>query len=204
MIDLYLIRHAESEYNANGDIVGGRSPWVLLSDRGQAQALKLAVALQDISFDVAYTSPAARARHTAAIALGGHSMTSPTRWTGALHEMSQGSWEGRPTKEVLTPAVWEAIKADPANWSAPGGESQTQVERRILTFFEEEIIRRGPGTFALFTHAWVIKCFLRPILCLSYEETFNVGIYNASVTQIIYDDGLLLLERVNDTAHLDD
>jgi broad specificity phosphatase PhoE len=204
MIDFYLIRHAESAYNASGDIVGGRSPKVLLSDRGQAQALKLAEALRDIPFDVAYTSPAARARHTAAIALGGHSMRLPTQWTPALHEMSQGSWEGLPTKEVLTPAVWEAIKADPANWSAPDGESQSQVERRIFNFFEQEIIRRGPGTFALFTHAWVIKCFLRPILCLSYEETFNVGISNASVTHLTYYGGLWLLKRVNDTAHLDD
>lgn len=204
MIHLYFIRHAESEHNVRGDVIGGRSPKVLLSDNGQVQALKLATALKPISFDLAYTSPTARARHTAAIALGGRPMRHPTQWTGSLHEMSQGDWEGRPMQEVLTPEVWETIQANPAGWKAPGGESQADVERRIFNFLEDDILRQGKGTFVLFTHAWVIKCFLRSIIGLRYEETFNYLISNASITHLIYEAGLWSLERVNDTAHLDD
>jgi probable phosphoglycerate mutase len=204
MIDLYLIRHAESEYNVRGDLVCGQSPEVLLSDRGQEQAIRLATALKNIHFDVAYTSPAVRSRHTAAVALGGRSTGLPTQWVESLHELSKGAWEGLPTKEVLTPAVWEAIKADPENWATPDGESQADVERRIFGFIEKDILRQGEGTFALFTHSGTIRCFLRPILCLTHSETFNIGIANASITHLKHEDGMWSLERINDTRHLDD
>ncbi len=68
MLDLWLVRHAESLGNLDKTEAD-----TSLSPRGRAQAADLARALVGESFDRAYSSPLLRARETASIALPGHS-----------------------------------------------------------------------------------------------------------------------------------
>jgi alpha-ribazole phosphatase len=67
MLDLWLVRHAESVGNLDGTEADTE-----LSPRGREQALGLATTLEDFEFDLVIVSPLRRARETAALALPRH------------------------------------------------------------------------------------------------------------------------------------
>jgi broad specificity phosphatase PhoE len=71
-----------------------------------------------------------------------------------LEEMSMGSWTRKKRVECYTPEVLKQIEQDPWNFAPPGasstssscsfflleGESQKEVEERMLKFLKEKII----------------------------------------------------------------
>ncbi len=69
MLDLWLVRHAESLGNLDG--TDADTP---LSARGRLQAAALGAALADLRFDRVLCSPMLRARETAALALPDHAV----------------------------------------------------------------------------------------------------------------------------------
>lgn len=66
MLTIYLLRHAETDYNAHAQFIGGRSNHISLSTKGEKQALKIGKDLKDsnIQFDKVYCSIANRTRQT--------------------------------------------------------------------------------------------------------------------------------------------
>jgi broad specificity phosphatase PhoE len=73
--------------------------------------------------------------------------------------------EGAPRAECYTPAVLAAISADPANFAAPGGESQAAVERRVTAFLLSSVLPRlepgGPPAVVV-AHGLAIKWCAAP------------------------------------------
>ena len=67
-MDIYLIRHGETDYNKKKRLQGVTD--IPLNAQGIALAEKTAAGLRDISFDRIYTSPLIRARRTAEIIRG--------------------------------------------------------------------------------------------------------------------------------------
>jgi broad specificity phosphatase PhoE len=58
-------------------------------------------------------------------------------------EMSQGQWEGRLPSDIYTPNLLNAIDISQPDFHAPGGESQRQVEYRIIEFINSRVLRRA-------------------------------------------------------------
>ncbi|WP_346660489.1 histidine phosphatase family protein [Nannocystis sp. ILAH1] len=81
MLDLWLVRHAESLGNLDGSEAD-----TCLSPRGQLQAAALAPVLAGESFDSVLSSPLQRALETAALALPGRACS--TRPTSASSSCS--------------------------------------------------------------------------------------------------------------------
>ncbi|GAQ82030.1 putative phosphoglycerate mutase [Klebsormidium nitens] len=140
VIEVYLVRHGESTANVHPSIVGGRSQHATLTTKGAKQAKALGAYLRDylqLTFDAVYASSLVRAYDTAAITC--LELGIPEREIHVaddLQEMSQGEWEGRPRAEVYTPDVLASMPALQPNFTAPGGESQLQVETRMRHFVE--------------------------------------------------------------------
>jgi broad specificity phosphatase PhoE len=120
MDDLVFVRHGESETAAAG-IVGGDAP---LTQAGREQARATGRALAGRSFDACFTSPARRARETAALVLEGRDV--PQSVLPELADIEFGSLSGEPLEEYR---AWIAAH-DPAE-SPPGGESRTATLRRF-------------------------------------------------------------------------
>lgn len=157
-LDIYFIRHAESEMNNSPHIIQGRGANVKLSERGLIQAEKLGERFiaDKIKFDAVYSSPLLRAYETARIVCGKidiqeHSITRLEQ----LVEQSHGDWEGKIRKEVYTPEIIEHVKADWYNFCPPNGESLKMAEERIYSFvkmflfplpamlFDSEIVKKA-------------------------------------------------------------
>jgi broad specificity phosphatase PhoE len=116
MDDVVLLRHGETETAAAG-VVGGDAG---LTARGREQARALA----GRSFDVCFTSPALRARETAALALDGRDV--PQAVLPELADIEFGEFTGKPLPEYR---AWIAAH-DPAE-APPGGESRVDTLRRF-------------------------------------------------------------------------
>jgi probable phosphoglycerate mutase len=137
---LYLIRHGETDWNAEGRLQGGRD--IPLNDRGRAQAReagqKLA-ALVPAAASLDYLcSPMGRARET--MELLRETLGLPREAYAVdqrLSEITFGSWEGQTWREVrkLDPARANARERHKWAFVPPGGESYAMLRERILPVF---------------------------------------------------------------------
>lgn len=125
MVQIYFIRHGESEANHNGYIAGWLdSP---LTEKGRETAEKVAQQLvaDGLVFDSIYTSTLSRARETAEIIAKtiGYPLAD-IRLSEDLRERGFGDLSGRPKSEFL-----QLTSADVA---AAGGESYKMLYDRVL------------------------------------------------------------------------
>jgi len=120
MDDVVLVRHGESETAAAG-VVGGDAG---LTEAGREQARKARRALAERPFDVCFTSPAARARETAELVLGGRDVAHTV--LPELADIEFGAFTGALLREYR---VWIA-RHDPAE-APPEGESRVDTLRRF-------------------------------------------------------------------------
>jgi broad specificity phosphatase PhoE len=213
MINIYLIRHAESVNNRHyHTYVGGRSNHTPLTELGQSQAEQLGRWLKEnqISFDSVHSSLAIRARDTAHISLT--TAGAPLEeivYSDELLELHQGEWQGRLRQEVYNEETRRIINSDPWEFKAPGGESQREVECRMLSYLHKQIIQPNIGFIAegnynaaVYGHGMAIKCALRGILKFDPAMTRKIDIDNTSITKLSYTPEMWCLHYINRTNHL--
>jgi broad specificity phosphatase PhoE len=90
MTTLLLVRHGETDWNAEGRLQGHTDR--PLSDYGRRQAQQLAGELEDEELEAIYSSDLARARATAEIV--GQRLGLPVVLDPDLREKDWGTWEG--------------------------------------------------------------------------------------------------------------
>src|SRR5215471_6800022 len=114
MTALLLVRHGETDWNADGRLQGQTDR--PLSDFGRRQAQRLAEELADEELEAIYASDLVRARETAKIV--GDRLRLPVALDADLREKDWGTWEG------LT-----AVERDRVEFI---GESTEEHRERIL------------------------------------------------------------------------
>lgn len=126
---LYIVRHAETEWNITGQAQGHHdSP---LTDVGIEQSRDLAsrFALFAHEIEAFYSSDLGRCVQTANIiseAIGKNPVL-----TDALRERSYGDYTGWHKDEV-----WKIVDINDLNASAPGGESAKDLASRVDSFLD--------------------------------------------------------------------
>ena len=129
MIKLILVRHGETDWNAQRRYQGQSD--VPLNDAGQRQAAALAQRLEGVDISAIYSSDLRRARQTATAIASLHPL--PVRDEPRLKEISFGRWEGLTYGEIQErwPEEMAAWFADPIRVTPPGGERLAQVAERL-------------------------------------------------------------------------
>ncbi|MCL4686223.1 phosphoglycerate mutase family protein [Myxococcota bacterium] len=157
--ELWLIRHAESAWNAMRLWQGHADPG--LSARGVAQAEALAERLAGMRIEAIVASDLRRARETARIVAAGLRLE-PSH-DARLRERDLGSWSGLTTPQIAGrwPEQLARLRARDVDFRPGGGESIRQVTVRAAAFFRELALRPGPARWAIVTHGGLIRA-LRP------------------------------------------
>jgi broad specificity phosphatase PhoE len=148
----------------------------------EKRALARAAALQPTLrwADRAWTSPALRARQTAA-ALGLDAAEEP-----ALREVDHGRWAGRRLEEVQVAESQAVIAwlADPG--AAPhGGEALSDLLHRVGSWLDGRAGDGGRGTAV--THAAVIRAAILHVLEAPASSFWRLDIAPLSVTTLSHD-----------------
>lgn len=127
-VTLYLIRHGETDWNAEQRYQGQAD--IPLNDTGRAQALRNGEVLRQLLPGLAaadfISSPLSRARETMEIMRSALGLApSSFRIDAELMELHYGHWEGHLASELSTsdPVGVAGKAADPFGWRPRGGES---------------------------------------------------------------------------------
>lgn len=205
MLEIYFVRHGETEWNLKGMLQGKQnSP---LTEKGRAQAAKLGEALKDVEFDGIYSSPMGRASLTAEIIRGDREQALFT--IPALREMSFGEMEGLSKKEFqrLHPEqyknLWEdALIYDP---SAFEGETFREVDERVMEGLDH-LVKSHPhgGRILVVSHGMTLKNIFMHVWGHGLDKYWEDPVpENTSLTIVSYRDGEYRMEDFSNTSHLD-
>ena len=199
-----IIRHGQSQGNAEGRF-GGHTD-TPLSPRGRKQAQATAKALATEKFSAIYSSDLPRAIETASplAKLTGV----PLETTDALRERSVGVMEGLTFEEAAEqhPEQYQALLRRDFDHVLLGGESYRQTLDRSSRKLDEAIEQHKGGRIVFFAHTGTI-CILilhlmgaldAPELKPVWIATANCGIARFDLR----DDGFVRVLTLNDTRHL--
>jgi len=158
MTSWILVRHGATDWNRDGRYQGQADP--ALNDEGRAQAARLARRLEARPIEAVYSSDLQRARDTAEDIARAHGL--PVLLELRLREINQGAWEGMLVEDIAAgfPEAWRAIRDDPLQARAPGGESVVEVAERAMTCLREIAERFPNGHVAVVSHGLTLACVL--------------------------------------------
>ena len=195
MTTFFFVRHGESQANLARIFSGRRdSP---LTERGRAQAVTVADALNDVRFDRIVATPLSRSLDTALVVARRRKM--PVDIVRDLVEIDVGEKTGATFDEVAGLPDWtgDAFEA----W--PKGESLQQVLDRSLSALKE-IHQETPGaTVLVIGHGGVTRILVSHFLgILPKLDTSRQT--NTAVTVIVTDGDTGRVERLFESAHVAD
>lgn len=206
MRELWLVRHGETTWNAEGRHQGQLN--VPLSPRGVGQTFRLAERLRasGVVFDKLYSSDLERAQETARPIA--QALDMPIYLDPRIREVNSGRLQGLLQSEIEAhfPDYVRAVRSDPWNTPRPQGESMAEVSRRVEAFLRE----LPSGRFLIVTHGGVIRAALKLALNLDGDTWRRFRIQNTSITRLAFPEGAVASFReegyaitVGDAAHLE-
>ncbi len=157
---LYLVRHGETDWNAEGRLLSFTD--APLNARGVAQAAALASALAAVRWDRAVSSPLVRARRTAEVVLAASRGAPSLEVDERLREMDFGPYEGwsETQLEADPPAV--ARRRDGAQLH--GVEPEEDVAERARLFLAS--LDGATGTTLVVGHGRMLRVLIAATLGL--------------------------------------
>jgi len=142
-VELWLVRHGETTYNAARRIAGWCDP--PLTDLGREQAAAVGPKLEGTEFDSVWSSDLQRAVETSRLAWG-EAVPDPR-----IRECNFGVYEGMPFDEV--DAADATVFMGFRDFAMPEGDSHESFLGRIEGFVNE----LAPGRHLLFVHGGVVR-----------------------------------------------
>ncbi|MFM7642723.1 MAG: histidine phosphatase family protein [Cyanobium sp.] len=217
---LVLVRHGLSTFNLELRIQG-RDDLSTLSAEGLQQARLTGVALQDVPFSTAYSSPLTRARDTATALLDGAGKTIPVQLDDDLREVDLDPWSGLRRQEVkerypeeariwqMAPESLELVRRDGSRFR-PLVELMDQAGRfvqRVLTQHSPDLASDATSSVLVVGHNAILRAVVLQLLGLEAKGFRRLRMDNAavSVLNLSQNDGHPLavqVESLNNSTHL--
>lgn len=217
-IKFYITRHGETLFN----ILNRSQGWcdTPLTPKGEADTRMLADGLRNVKFIAAYSSDSGRAVETARIILDGNRYPTELRQDKRLREWCFGSLEGIPNKEFKQTLLQELgtgiemkalnerlpkipavlVRADQTGW-AEDFEGIIGRLKAALEEIGEAALEKGGGNVLIISHAFAIKTMIYLFDRSRMAEIEKIR--NASITTVIWQDGVFHVEDVNNTGYFE-
>jgi len=197
---LIFTRHGETNWNLMRKTQGGTD--TTLTEKGKGQARLLAGRLRGEKINIIYSSPLSRAMETAQIiasVTGAEVVSAPD-----LNEYGFGQWEGQIIDMLKReyPDVYRVWETEPASCEIPDAEHFPSYCLRILGFLEKVRKAHDNETVLIVTHQLTSKIIITSALGITNNLIHSFRVDNASYNVLNFRPGRVVLERLNDTAHL--
>lgn len=200
MLTLFLVRHAETDWNAQHRYQGHSD--LPLNKTGVEQANQLANRIKTQKFDHVFSSDLLRSVQTAEILVDSRGIQIQT--DRRLRELNFGILEGHTFEEGL--ARWpEMITAwvQDNNQPPENGERIDTFTQRVFDFYNELRTHYNQKTILIVSHGGPLRTIIQSLLPISERSAatwFNLD--HASLTAFQLDDENVIVDRLNDTGHL--
>jgi broad specificity phosphatase PhoE len=149
------------------------------------------------------TSPLQRAARTAE-AIARHHPEVPFQREPALMEIHHGDWQGLFVEDIVTRysdglREW---RQHPTRSQFPGGESFSNILKRVLDLKERLLAAYAERTVLISTHDVVVKILVADALGMNMDRINRIWVTNASISAIEYGDDLPYLVSLSEACHL--
>ncbi len=185
-LNVWLVRHGESTWNASGR-VQGQDDSATLTKTGQRQARKMAAALGTLPIGAIYSSDLRRAEETA-LRLA-DVLSVPVQLDARLRERSFGACEGSPLA-ALTPELSGIANGSIVDTSARplGGESIDEVSRRTASFMSDIRGAAFDSDIAVIAHGGSIRMLVAhyrsvPLVGLPWDAVGNCAVFRLDLAR---------------------
>lgn len=201
MIKLILVRHGTTICNEGGVFSGFTDS--ILSEKGKAQAIKLAQYLKDENIDRIYTTPFSRTKETVKKLAEIKSIQIEER--SQLNEIDFGDFEGLSFKgiEKEYPEEIEKMINEGFEYKYPNGESLVDTFMRVKNEVKRIINDNQNSTVLICSHGGTIRNIISYLLCDDYKYHWNFRIDNCSITEIEVDNNFAVINKLNDKAYFE-
>lgn len=164
MILCLLVRHAAHDLLDRA--LAGRIDGVSINALGRSQAAELARSLSPLGITHIQSSPRDRALQTAMPVA--QAMGFAVEIQSALDEVDFGAWAGRCFEDLEQDPAWRSWNENRELGRAPGGESMTDVQGRIVAHLRRMHAERPAARIVMVSHAETIRaavlyCTSRPV-----------------------------------------
>jgi probable phosphoglycerate mutase len=199
-MQLIVVRHGETEWNAEGRIQGHQD--VALNERGERQVAAVARRLASARVDAVYSSDLRRTMQTAehiAEALGKKIIQDQR-----LREWKLGVLETLIPNEAAEkePEAYRIYMERDPELVVPGGESIRQRHERAIACVRE-IDQKDPGErVVVVTHGGIVDDLYRSAMGIALDADQDWPLYNCGINTLRIKGGELKVEKWGDVEHL--
>ena len=195
MIKIYIARHGETTWNAEGRIQGRSDPD--LSRKGYAQSLGLLEQLRGRSLSAIYASTLKRSFLTAQPVADHFGL--PVQRQSELDEIAFGMLEGELLIEFdgALKSEWERFGDHRFTYHIPGGENYTDVANRIRPFMERTLRDHKGQEVLIVGHRVVNRLLIGMLLEYPLKWVLNIEQTNDCIYLIQKNDEVKVFHNIN-------
>ncbi|MDQ4149029.1 MAG: histidine phosphatase family protein [Actinomycetota bacterium] len=195
---LLLVRHAIT--GVTGQKLTGRLPGFSLSEEGRAQAEAVGARLKGAPLNAIYSSPLERCMETAESIAKHHRVRVES--LADMEEVDYGRWQGRSMKALYGSKAWTQLRARPADFRFPGGETIREAQVRGMRAVEALRQKHPKRAVLVCSHADMIRLVVAGYLGLGLDLYDRISIAPASVTTLNVGDGTPRLLNLGDSGSM--
>ncbi|PWC15638.1 phosphoglycerate mutase GpmB [Brenneria roseae subsp. americana] len=207
MLQVYLVRHGETEWNVARRIQGQSDS--ALTPRGEKQAYQTAERIRTLGITHIFTSDLGRTRQTTEIIASACADCQIVLEPG-LRELHMGVLEERDIDTLsLQEEAWRKQLVDGTpNGRIPEGESMSELAERMHRVLARCLTLPKGSQPLLVSHGMALGCLLSTILGLPASAERRLRLRNCSLSRIDYQQSPWLapgwvVETAGDISHLD-
>jgi len=193
-MNLILIRHGQSEWNALNQFTGWKDPDLTATGIKEAHNAGKTINNLKINFDLVFTSSLIRAQNTAEIILKEINQSLSTIKNKALNERNYGDLAGLNKDDARKRWGDEQVHIWRRSYDIPppGGESLKNTGERVLPFFMKEILPHvceGKNVLVA-AHGNSLRSLIKFLDNISDEDIVKLEIpTGAPIHYVINEDG---------------
>ncbi|MEO7804152.1 MAG: histidine phosphatase family protein [Actinomycetota bacterium] len=197
---LFLLRHALTPIT--GKKLTGWLPGISLSEEGISQAKQAAARMADVPFSAVYSSPLERCVETAEFVSA--ACKKKVQKIEGLGEIRYGEWQGKSMASLYKSRAWKQLKARPADFRFPGGETIREAQVRGMTEIEKLRSKHKEQAILVCSHADMIRVLVAGYLGLPLDLYDRISIGPATTTVLHMTETVSRVLKMADSGSFED
>ncbi|WP_395755050.1 adenosylcobalamin/alpha-ribazole phosphatase [Edwardsiella ictaluri] len=196
-MELYLVRHGETQANRDGLYCGSSD--VALTPQGLQQAQAVAHQLQGVAFDAAYASRLRRTQQTLRPIIGA---LEQFHVHAGLDEINFGEWELCHHRDLARQqsAAYRAWCDDWRSAVPPGGEGFAGFSAPVEAVLAELLARHEGQRVLVVSHQGVLSLLCARLLGMAAENMWHFSFSQGSHSLIAVRQGFAVMRSPNDRS----
>lgn len=185
-----------------GKKLTGWIPGIHLSEEGESQAKQAAMRMAGVPFSAVYSSPLERCVETAEFIAA--DCKKKVQVVEGLGEIRYGDWQGKTMASLYKSRAWKQLKARPADFRFPNGETIREAQVRGMTEIEKLRSKHKGQAILVCSHADMIRLLVAGYLGLPLDLYGRISIGPATTSVLHMTETASRVLKIADSGSFED